>query len=63
MSSRLVLRSGAFAAFAAAFFLAAQFVTAIGIGNDIALLSKTVDPAQMIPFFQNHARADAINDL
>lgn len=57
MSPRFVLRSGAVAAFAAVFLLGWQFLIGIGLGNDIALLSKSVDPARMTPFFQTHGRA------
>ncbi len=56
MSTR-TLRSGAFAAFAAAFLLGWQFLIAIGIGDEIALLSKSVDPARMTSFFEIDARA------
>lgn len=57
MSPRLVLRSGAFAAFAAAFLLVWQFVIALNIGDEIALLSRSVDPARLTSFFQIDARA------
>ena len=57
MSSRLVLRSGAAAAFAAAFLLLWQFVIAIGIGDEFNLFGKSLDPARMTSFFQMNARA------
>lgn len=57
MSPRFVLRSGAVAAFAAVFLLGWQFVIGVGLGNDIALLSKSVDPARMALFFQTHGSA------
>lgn len=56
MTSR-ILRCGALAAFSAAFFLAVQFVIALGVGSDISLLGSMVDPARMFPFLQLHARA------
>lgn len=56
MSPRII-RVGAFAAFVAALLLALQFVIALGIGNDFALMSKSLDPARMTAFFQAHADA------
>lgn len=56
MSPRFI-RIGAVAAFVAALLLAVQFVIALGIGNDFALMSKTLDPARMTQFFQTHANA------
>lgn len=61
MSPRLVLQSGAIAAFAAALLLAFQVVIAIGIGNDFALFGKTLDPQQIVPFF--HTAGNAITQL
>ncbi len=52
-----ILRSGAFAAFAAALSLVIQFVIGLGIGNDFALISKSLDAARMTQFFQSHASA------
>lgn len=57
MSSRLVLQSGAVAAFSAALLLGAQVVIGIGIGDEIALLSSSVEPARMGSFFRIDARA------
>lgn len=56
MSPRFI-RIGAVAAFVAALLLAIQFVIGVGIGNDFALMSKTLDPARMTVFFQAHADA------
>lgn len=55
--SRRLIRSGAMAAFGAAFLLVVQFALGLGIGSDIALLSQTVDAARMTAFFEMHARA------
>ena len=55
--SQRILHAGAFAAFAAAFLLVWQFLIALGIGDEIALLSKSVDPARMTSFFQIDVRA------
>ncbi|RIK15084.1 MAG: hypothetical protein DCC52_19040 [Chloroflexi bacterium] len=60
MSPRII-RVGAVAAFVAALLLALQFVIALGIGNDFALMSKALDPARMIALFQAHA--DALTQL
>lgn len=57
MSPRFILRSGAFAAFAAAFLLAWQFVIALNIGSEMELISRSVDPVRMTAFFQANARA------
>ncbi len=56
MSPRFI-RIGAVAAFVAALLLALQFVIGVGIGNDFALMSKTLDPARMTALFQTHANA------
>ena len=57
MSSRLFLRVGASAAFAAAFLLAVQVAIALPLGSDIALLGTSLDPAQMTRFFGTNAFA------
>ena len=54
---RRILLSGAVAAFTAAFLLVVQFVIALGMGGDLALLSRSGDPARVTIFFQNQARA------
>lgn len=52
MPSRLVLRSGAIAAFTAALLLGWQVLIGIGIGDEIALLSSSLEPARMVSFFE-----------
>lgn len=57
MSLQWILRCGAVAAFAAAFLLGWQFWIALPIGDEIALLGASVDPARMRSFFEIDAVA------
>lgn len=57
MSLRWLARCGSSAAFVAAFLLAWQFVIALPMIDEIALLAAPVDPVRMRSFFEIHATA------
>jgi hypothetical protein len=57
MTMRFLLRAGAVAAFAAAFLLCWKFMIALNIGDEIELLSQSLDPNRMTSFFEIDARA------
>jgi hypothetical protein len=57
MTMRFLLRVGAVASFAAAFLLCLQFAIALNIGDEIELLSQSLDPERMGAFFEIDARA------
>ncbi|MCC7162599.1 MAG: hypothetical protein IT331_08900 [Anaerolineae bacterium] len=54
MSIQFLARCGAAAAFAASFLLAWQFVIGLGIGEEIALLSSSVESTRLRTFFEMH---------